>query len=114
VPLEVVDYTSSPEDSSTEYGRSTTSSEAQTGLQGRSSEFFRNPMKNPKGGRLRLPLKIGADPKNLNLSKTPLGIWDALTSLEAVDCTSLPEDASTQDERKITSSKALTRPLAEA
>jgi hypothetical protein len=71
-------------------------------------------MKNLKGGRLCLPLKIGANPKNLNLSKTPLGIWDALTSLEAVDCTSLPEDASTQDERKITSSKALTRPLAEA
>jgi hypothetical protein len=35
-----------------------------------------------------------------------LGNWDELTPLEAVDCTSLPEDASTQDERKITSSKA--------
>ena len=71
-------------------------------------------MKNPKGGRLRLPLKFGADPKILNLFKTPLETWEELTPLEAVDCTSLPEDASTQDERKITSSKALTRPLAEA
>jgi hypothetical protein len=56
-------------------------------------------MKNLKGGRLHLPLNIGADPKILNLSKTPLETWDALTPLEAVDCTSLPEDVSTQDRR---------------
>jgi hypothetical protein len=73
-------------------------------------------MKIFKGGRLRLPLKkkLELTLKFLNLSKTPLETWNALTPLEAVDCTSLPEDASTQDERKITSSKALTRPLAEA
>jgi hypothetical protein len=49
-------------------------------------------MKNLKGGRPRLPLKIGANPKIFNLSKTPLETWDALTLLEAVDCTSPPED----------------------
>jgi hypothetical protein len=64
-------------------------------------------MKNLKGGRLRLPLKIGANPNISNLSKTPLGTcWDALTPLEAVDCTSPPEDVSTQDRRSMPSSEA--------
>jgi hypothetical protein len=44
--------------------------------------------------------------KFLNLSKTPLGTWDALTPLEAVDYTSPPEDVSTQDKRPKTPSKA--------
>ena len=49
-------------------------------------------MKNLKGGRLRLPLKVGANPKILNLSNKPLETWDALTPLEAVDYTTPPED----------------------
>jgi hypothetical protein len=47
-------------------------------------------MRNLKGGRLHLPLKVGANPKIFTLSKTPLETWDALTPLEAVDCTSPP------------------------
>jgi hypothetical protein len=63
-------------------------------------------MKNLKGGRLCLPLKIGANPKIFHLSKTPLGTWDALTPPEVVDCTSPSEDVSSQDERPKTPSKA--------
>jgi hypothetical protein len=53
-------------------------------------------MKNLKGGRLRLPLKVGANPNILNLSNTPLEMWDALTPLEAVDYSTPAEDVQIQ------------------
>ena len=49
-------------------------------------------MKNLKGGRPCLPLKVGANPKFLNLSNKPLETWDALTPLEAMDYTTHSED----------------------
>jgi hypothetical protein len=62
-------------------------------------------MKNLKGGRLRLPLKVGTNPKILNPSNTPLETWDALTPLEAVDCTTPLKMFSTQDRRSLTSTR---------
>ena len=62
-------------------------------------------MKNLKGGSLRLPLKVGANPNILNLSNTPLETWDALTPLEAVDYTT-PSKMLSQDERSMTSPKS--------
>ena len=71
-------------------------------------------MKNLKGGRLRLPLQVGANPNILNLSNTPLETWDALTPLEAVDYTTPSEDVDSRREINDFSKKRLTRPVAEA
>ena len=72
-------------------------------------------MKNLKGGRLRLPLKVGANPNILNLSNTPLETWDALTPLEVVDCASPPEYVfNSRQEINGFSKKRPTRPVAEA
>ena len=72
-------------------------------------------MKNLKGGRLRLPLKVGANPNSLNLSNTPLETWDAPTPLEAMDYTTPSEDVfNSRQEINDFSKKRPTRPVAEA